>query len=175
MLALVMMLTLGACGGAKEKPAEGGEEATQSETTETESTEASESGGSAVDLAALSSQLKSENNISDSVDLTSDAIVKGYGVSADQIKSAAGFSASSGAAFPEEIVMVEAVDETAAADVKTKMDEHLKSIADQAASYDPDSLELAENCTVVQDGVYVGMFFTQNYDAMVSSFQNALG
>ena len=32
-----------------------------------------------------------------------------------------------------------------------------------------------QNCDVVIDGVYVGLFFTQHYDAMVSAFQSAVG
>ena len=43
-----------------------------------------------------------------------------------------------------------------------------------AASYDPTSLELAEDCPVVTNGVYVGMFFSSHYDDMVAAFQNAL-
>ena len=49
------------------------------------------------------------------------------------------------------------------------------TIADQAASYDPDSEALAKKCEVVTSGNYVGMFFSSHYDEMVSAFQNAVG
>ena len=48
------------------------------------------------------------------------------------------------------------------------------AIAETAASYDHTSSELAENCPVVTNGVYVGMFFSSHYDDMVAAFQNAL-
>ena len=51
----------------------------------------------------------------------------------------------------------------------------LSAIADQAASYDPDSEALAKKCEVVTSGNYVGMFFSSHYDEMVSAFQNAVG
>ena len=55
-----------------------------------------------------------------------------------------------------------------------KLENRLSAIAEQAASYDPDSLALAEKCKVVTDGVYVGMFFSSHYDDMVAAFQAAL-
>ena len=92
----------------------------------------------------------------------------------DMVKNSASFSASSGAAFAQEVVMVEAVDESAAATVAEKLETRLSTIAEQAASYDPDSLALAEKCKVVTDGVYVGMFFSSHYDDMAAAFQSAL-
>ena len=65
--------------------------------------------------------------------------------------------------------------ETAAQDVASKLTNRLSAIADQAASYDPDSEALAKKCEVVTSGNYVGMFFSSHYDEMVSAFQNAVG
>ena len=96
------------------------------------------------------------------------------GITEDMVKNSASFSASSGAAFAQEVVMVEAVDESAAATVAEKLETRLSTIAEQAASYDPDSLALAEKCKVVTDGVYVGMFFSSHYDDMAAAFQSAL-
>ena len=62
----------------------------------------------------------------------------------------------------------------AADDIAGKLESRLSNIAEQAASYDPESLELAENCPVVTDGVYVGMFFSSHYDDMAAAFQSAL-
>ncbi len=70
--------------------------------------------------------------------------------------------------------MIQAVDASAASDIAAKLESRLNTIAETAASYDPTSLELAENCPVVTNGVYVGMFFSSHYDDMVAAFQNAL-
>lgn len=156
-LALVMVLSLSACGGDSE-PAE--------ETADTAVT---------ADLSALRDQIIADCGISDFVNVETDALTNLYGIDAAGVASSASFSATSGAAFPQEIVMVQAVDDAAAADIAEKLTNRLSAIAEQAASYDPASLELAENCAVVTNGSYVGMFFSEHYDAMVSAFQNALG
>ena len=45
--------------------------------------------------------------------------------------------------------MIQAVDASAASDIAAKLESRLNTIAETAASYDPTSLELAENCPVV--------------------------
>lgn len=164
LLALAMMLTLAACGNDPEPPAEdpAGEPA-QTETV------------GSVDLTAVRDQILADCQITDYVEVAAEGLEQVYGITADQVAAFAGVNASASGAFPQEVVMIQAVDETAAADVAAKMESHLANIAETAASYDPDSLALAESCKVVTDGVYVGLFFSEHYDAMVSAFQSALG
>lgn len=164
LLALTMLLTLCACGGETE---ENPDPAAENEPTQTETVN--------VDLTALSAQLVSDCGITDYVDLAADKLISTYQLPADQVVAAAGFNATSSGAFPQEIVLVQAADETAAAAVAEQLTARLSSIAEQAASYDPTSLELAETCDVVTQGVYVGLFFSEHYDTMVSAFQSAVG
>lgn len=162
-LSLVMVLSLAACGGDKPTQEPAGDNST-STTTDTKK----------VDLAAVRTQIIDQCQITGNGDVETDGLSRLYGISADQVASSASFSAPSGGAFPQEIVMVEAKDEAAAADIQAKLESRLKGIADQAASYDPESLALAEKCKVVTSGVYVGMFFSAQYDTMVSIFQEAV-
>ena len=167
LLSLVLVLSLAACGGEETTETTETDPATQTETQEPAGTDTDTTG--AVDLAALREKMVADYQLTDVLELET-----AYGISADLVKSSASFNAASGAAFPQEIVMVEAADENAAAQVAEKLTNRLSSIAEQAASYDPDSLALAEKCTVVTDGVYVGMFFSTNYDGMVADFQAAV-
>ena len=154
-LALAMMLALAGCnGGDGEK-----KDPVQTKT---------------VDLVALRDQMLADNNITDSVNVDVEGLQSAYQIDPETVANVGAFNATSGAAFPQEVVMVQAVDETAAADIAKKLEGRLSNIAEQAASYDPDSQALAEKCKVVTDGVYVGMFFSEHYDTMVSAFQTAL-
>lgn len=169
LMALTLVLALAACGG-EEQPADTGNEDASQTQTEGDTTPAA-----GVDLEALKAQMLADAGITDYIDVPAENLGNVYGIEADQVVSAAAFNAMTGGAFPEEVVLVQAVDEAAAADVADKLQAKLDAIAEQAASYDPDSLELAQNCDIVTDGVYVGLFFTQHYDAMASAFQNAIG
>ena len=176
MLALVLMLSLAACG---DKTEDGGQTADQPATTEpADNGDAAQTNGDAtgsVDLAALRDQLIADCGYTDTLPIETAGLETAYGITADQVTSSASFNATVGTAFPDEIVMVEAVDASAAQDVAAKLTNRLTAIADQAASYDPDSEALAKKCEVVTSGNYVGLFFSSHYDEMVSAFQNAVG
>ena len=174
-LTLTMVLSLAACGSDETTPdSTDTDDTTQSQTTEdTQGTETTEP-AAGVDLAALRTQFATDYELTDVLEVETEGLNNLYGITADQVASSASFNAASGAAFPQEIVMIQAVDEAAAADIAGKLESRLSNIAEQAASYDPESLELAENCPVVTDGVYVGMFFSSHYDDMAAAFQSAL-
>ena len=161
-LTLTMALSLAACG---EEP--GTNENTENDQNQTSSNET----GKTVDLAALRTQFVTDYSLTDVLEVETEGLNNLYGITEDMVKNSASFSASSGAAFAQEVVMVE---ESAAATVAEKLETRLSTIAEQAASYDPDSLALAEKCKVVTDGVYVGMFFSSHYDDMAAAFQSAL-
>ena len=127
-LTLTMALSLAACG---EEP--GTNENTENGQNQTSSNET----GKTVDLAALRTQFVTDYSLTDVLEVETEGLNNLYGITEDMVKNSASFSASSGAAFAQEVVMVEAVDESAAATVAEKLETRLSTIAEQAASYDP--------------------------------------
>lgn len=180
LMTLVLALSLTACGGDKTSDDSQTNDQPTSTTTETNGSTTNEGGDTnattgTVDLAALRDQLIADCGYTDTLPVETAGLEAAYGITADEVASSASFQATVGTAFPDEIVMVEATDATAAQDVATKLSNRLTAIADQAASYDPDSEALAKKCEVVTSGNYVGLFFSTHYDEMVSAFQNAVG
>ena len=176
LLTLVLVLSLAACGD--KNTADDNQTTDQPSTTQpADNGDAAQTNGAttSVDLAALRDQLIADCGYTDTLPVETAGLESTYGITADQVKSSASFNATVGTAFPDEIVMVEATDAAAAQDVASKLTNRLSAIADQAASYDPDSEALAKKCEVVTSGNYVGMFFSSHYDEMVSAFQNAVG
>lgn len=168
LLTLTMVLSLAACGGDDATPEETGTDDT-SQSEEADPTPAS------VDLAALRTQILTDCELTDYIEVETEALGTVYGIDTTQVESSSSFNAMTGAAFPDEVVMVQAVDESAAAAIAANLEARLSAIAEQAASYDPASEAQAEQCKVVTDGVYVGMFFSSHYDEMVAAFQSAIG
>lgn len=176
LLTLVLVLSLAACGD--KNTADDNQTTNQPGTTQpADNGDAAQTNGTtgSVDLAALRDQLIADCGYTDTLPVETAGLESTYGITADQVTSSASFNATVGTAFPDEIVMVEATDAAAAQDVASKLTNRLSAIADQAASYDPDSEALAKKCEVVTSGNYVGMFFSSHYDEMVSAFQNAVG
>lgn len=182
---LLLMLALAACGGNSEEPAET-EPTEVTETTEPAETteesaepaeeveEAAETVAETSDLMALANQMIQEAGITDAIPVSAEALTNVYGLDPAQIVAAAGYNAASGGAFPQEIVLVQASSADNAAAVAQAFTNRLSDIAAQAESYDPDSLALAQKCSVVTNGDYVGLFFSEHYDQFVDLFQNGL-
>ncbi len=120
-LTLTMALSLAACG---EEP--GTNENTENGQNQTSSNET----GKTVDLAALRTQFVTDYSLTDVLEVETEGLNNLYGITEDMVKNSASFSASSGAAFAQEVVMVEAVDESAAATVAEKLETRLSTIAE---------------------------------------------
>ena len=179
---LALTVALSACGDSTE-PVNETTTQTESEasvTTEPSSDEEGETAETiaaqpaAADLAGLAERMLSDNGITDYVPVSADALASVYGIDPGQIVSAVGYNASANGAFPQEIVLIQAADEAAVQEIQDRLSSRLDSIAEQAASYDPESQALAETCAVVTQGEYVGLFFSEHYDALVAAFQNGL-
>ena len=189
---LLLMLALAGCGGGSEEPAEAEStevsETAETETADTEETETAETAeetsseeaaetdavAAGSDLMALVNKMVDEAGISDTVAVSAEALTNVYGLDPAVIVAAAGYNASSGGAFPQEIVVVQARDAAAADVVAQAFTNRLNDIAAQAESYDPTSLDLAKKCTVVTNGDFVGLFFSEHYDTLVDLFQKGL-
>ncbi len=178
---LLLMLALAGCGGNGEEAAGAEEtqvtetESDETETVETETAEPADTAGTEnSDLTALADRMISEAGITDAIPVSADALASVYGLDPAQIASAAGYNASSGGAFPQEIILVKAVDSDGASAVAQAFANRLSDIAAQAESYDPDSLALAQKCQVVTQGEYVGLFFSEQYDQLVELFQQGV-
>ncbi len=114
---------LAACG---EEP--GTNENTENGQNQTSSNET----GKTVDLAALRTQFVTDYSLTDVLEVETEGLNNLYGITEGRIPPA--FPPPSGAAFAQEVVMVEAVDESAAATVAEKLETRLSTIAEQAAS-----------------------------------------
>ncbi len=71
---------------------------------------------------------------------------------------------------PVEIVMVEAVDSTAADRVESALTTRYNAIIQQYASYTPDKLSMAEACKVTKDGNFVSMIVAEDASKMLDIY-----
>lgn len=124
------------------------------------------------DLTAIKGSILSQLEIADAMNLPAERLLDLYGIEAAQIKTSACFI-TMGGAFPDEIVMVEAVDAAAAKTVSQKLEARLADVKNQAQNYDAESYALLEKCKVTTTGTYVTLFISAKSEAMQSIFDNA--
>lgn len=128
---------------------------------------------SSVSLSSVKGKVLSNAGVSGANDLNSGAISSLYGISSSDMKQAAGFMIIGGA-FPEEGVMIEANDSSAASRVAAALQNRLDDVKSQSANYDADSFAVVKKCKVVKSGNFVGLFLTKTHTSMENTFTNSV-
>jgi len=144
LLALVLVLSLAACGG---KPV-------------------------TVDITQVKETILKDLAVVDPLDLPVERLQDLYGITQDKVKVSACFI-TMGGAFPDEIIMLEAVDTAAAGEIAQKLEARLADVKNQAQNYDAESFALLEKCKVRTTGVYVTLFISALSGEMQTIFEAA--
>ncbi len=125
-----------------------------------------------VDLDAVKAQIISSLEISDPLDITTGRLYDLYAIDPETVKASACFI-TMGGAFPDEIVMVQAVDAATAKQIAEKLQARLLDVTNQAHNYDAESFALLEKCKVETVGTYVHLFISAKSAEMRAIFDSA--
>ena len=145
MLSLLLILSLAACGG---------------------------SAGVTVNLEQVKGQMLEAIKESDPLELPAERLTELYGIEQEDLKSAACII-TLGGAFPDEIIMTEAVDAAAAKRIAEKLEARLADVTNQAQNYDAESYALLEKCKVQTVGTYVTLFISAENEQLQQIFDAA--
>ncbi len=128
-------------------------------------------GAPEVDLQAVKTDMLTRLSINNATDIPTDRLMNLYGIAADKVADNASFMILSDV-FPAEILMIKAVDTTAAEEIAALMNTRLESLKMQSVNYDAESYEIAQACTVLVNDVYVSMFFSE-YGTQMTEIYNS--
>lgn len=123
-----------------------------------------------VDLAAVRTDIQTQLGITDALPLETDALLNLYGIDSSWVAQSASFVTMAGT-FPDEVILVEAVDETAAASIQEKLQNRLNEVLVQSESYDPDNYKAAQSCSVRVNGCYVALILSPKQADMAAIYE----
>ena len=112
-----------------------------------------------VDLTVLRESVIDQLEISDPLTLESSVLVDLYGIGEDLIAQSGCFVTMSGT-FPDEVLLIEAIDPTAATVIAEKLQGRLDEVLVQSKTYDAENYAAAQNCKVTQCGSYVTLILS---------------
>ncbi|MBQ0135204.1 MAG: DUF4358 domain-containing protein [Oscillospiraceae bacterium] len=109
----------------------------------------------------------------DIMEIDAERITELYNIPTEDVKEAyiASFTIAD-AAFPGEVVLVEASSEDKVSEIVELLKTRLADIKAQAESYDPVSSKLADECTIEVSGTKIAYFFADNHAEMSELFFN---
>ena len=120
-----------------------------------------------VDLNAVLEAIKTNCNLTETRTINADSLFDIYGIAAESYKQAACCMVPTGL-FPAEVLMFEAVDAAALADISAKLDVRLREVKNQSQSYDAENYALAQQCAVRTIGNIVVLFVSADAAVMNS-------
>ena len=131
-------------------------------------------GAKEVDLKALMSDINTQYGISGlkTIDDT-DNLSRYYQINADEVKQFAAEMTTAASQYTE-IVLVEAKDEKAVANIAALLTAHKNAQLNNAKSYDADQVSMIEACEVKQTGNYVYLVISDQYSDIVATIEKAL-
>ena len=146
LLGLILLFSLAACGSKATKQA---------------------------DLSKVMDNMKAKLTNTEMMDLTKDDLMASYGIDANDVKQLAIYVDSTGVKG-DEIVLLEGKDADAAKRIKEKMDARYQQKEVEMKDYLPEEYAILKKCPVKQDGNYVSMIVSPQYEELNKIYNNAI-
>lgn len=122
-----------------------------------------------VDIETVKETIISELSITDARSLDSTRLLDLYGIKEEDITASACF-VTMNAIFPDEVIMVNAVNKDKAQEIAELLQTHLDAVKVQSQSYDAENYAIAQKCEVMTEGLTVALFLSPDQEAMVEIF-----
>lgn len=124
-----------------------------------------------IDLGALRDKMTSDLSIDGAMSLKTERLESLYGIVASDVKQQGCFI-TMGGTFPDEILMIEAVDSDAAKRIEEQLQSRLEQVMAQSKNYDAENYALLQKCAVKKTGNYVTLFISAKYAELQKIFDN---
>ncbi|MDO4831173.1 MAG: DUF4358 domain-containing protein [Clostridia bacterium] len=126
-------------------------------------------GSKDVKLSETINKINNDYSLSLQTLSNADDLNKYYGINTADVKQfAAEIDPNNNA--PVEIVLVEAVDSTAADNIETALTTRYNSILSQYSSYTPEKLDMVKACKVTKDGNFVSLIVSDKAPDMLNTY-----
>lgn len=112
-------------------------------------------------------------SIGDPLLLESEMLEGLYGIAPDMLKQSASFVTMSGT-FPDEVILTEAVDDSAAEAVANALQKRLDEVMVQSKTYDAENYEAAQQCKVSRNGLFVALILSPKQADMTAVYEGFL-
>ncbi len=122
-----------------------------------------------VDIETVKETIISELSITDARSLDSSRLLDLYGIKEEDVTASACF-VTMNAIFPDEVIMVNAVNKDKAQEIAEMLQTHLDAVKVQSQSYDAENYAIAQKCEVMTEGLTVALFLSPDQEAMVEIF-----
>ena len=125
------------------------------------------------DLSKVMTEMKSKITNKEMMELSKEDLMPNYGIETADVKQFAAYVDSTGTKG-DEIIMTEGKDADAAKRIKDKLDARYMQKETEMKDYLPAEFAILKKCSVNQDGNYVSMIVSPQYEDLLKIYNAAI-
>ena len=125
------------------------------------------------DLAKVMTDMKAKITNKEMMDLSKEDLMANYGIEPADVKQLAAYVDSTGTKG-DEIILLEGKDADAAKRIKEKLDTRYRQKEVEMKDYLPAEYAVLKKCSVTQDGNYVSMIVSPQYEELQKIYNAAI-
>lgn len=116
---------------------------------------------------------KIEASLPEMMEIPEESVLDFYGIEPSEYENAL-FRLSVDNMLCDEVIFVQAKDETSAGNIEEMLNARLQAKAEEAESYSPEQYEIIKTCHVYRDGLILALIVNSNANEMLDTFQQAM-
>lgn len=125
------------------------------------------------DLTKVMADMKAKITNKEMMDYSKEDLMPNYGIDANDVKQFSAYVDSTGTKG-DEIMLLEGKDADAAKRIKEKLDARYQQKETEMKDYLPAEYAVLKKCSVTQDGNYVSMIVTPQYEELQNIYNTAI-
>lgn len=125
-----------------------------------------------IDINAVKNTIIEDLELKEPLEIDKENFCERYAVDAADISEVVCFVTLNGT-FPDEAIIIKAVNEDAKLRITEKLNSHLDEVKVQSQNYDAENYALAQECKIIEKGNYLALFISAKHAQMEKIFEES--
>lgn len=126
-----------------------------------------------IDINAVKNSIIEKAELTDPLELDSEKLCELYAIDPADVSEAVCVTTLDGT-FPDEAIIIKAVNEDAKKRIAENLSSHLDDVKVQSQNYDAENYALAQQCRIIEKGNYLALFISAKHEQMEKIFNEAV-
>lgn len=126
-----------------------------------------------MDINAVKNSIIEKTELTDPLELDSENLCELYDIDPADVSEAVCVTTLDGT-FPDEAIIIKAVNEDAKKRITENLSSHLDDVKVQSQNYDAENYALAQQCRIIENGNYLALFISAKHEQMEKIFEESV-
>lgn len=126
-----------------------------------------------IDINSVKNSIIEKAELNDPLEIDAERLCELYDIDPSDVSEAVCITTLDGT-FPDEAIIIKAVNEDAKLRITGKLSAHLDDVKVQSQNYDAENYALAQECKIIEKGNYLALFISAKHAQMEKIFEESV-